>query len=791
MRYSDKPISRVSQDLLGRAGFALSLARAIDNLLVAEEGFVIAILGEWGSGKTSVIQLICRYLLHLEMERASHSPMGFETIASPTTLLELEEMAETFEAVEPRIAHYFMLNKDIARAGRDARWRELRRWVGEDSTADAAYRYWQLKNTVETHGRTVIVHFSPWLISGRAEITSALLSDLGRALGARLGEDIRRAFGKLLKRLMEFAPIAGAGLDIAAHGIGAGTLFRAGGDWSQKIAAKMTSGPSLDELKKELAQLLSRLNGRQILVVIDDLDRLTPPEALEMVSVVKSLADLPNVIYLLAYEEQRLSELITKATGIDGYSFLQKIVQYPVHLPSIDTENLSRLLDTDLEDLITGLSDEEDINRLPYAWREVLRFYISTPRDVRRLVNSFAVAAAALRDVTDPVDLLILEILRLFEPNLYQYVRRNIADLTEQLVMNRGGDISAGVEDVLKDVAEETAARRALALLFPKAEEALKTAIYAGSHDRGVRRKKRRISEADFAQAYFGLDPQRATWGRSEIDRILSHDDPGAAFRIVEQRIGSAAEADRSRLRRLFLDELRTTFEVSRAITKDWLRALLNASPTYIAAGNVTIRFLDVEDNEDRLRMIVIRTLEKLGIEERVTLIGSIVTEINDLSVLCAVFRSVAGDRRPEPVVRRTFSAVSFGDQTDMVREQLLARVRNVAFTGEIWRQVLPRNILLFWWGSTSDDEVWKFTSAATCTADALLSLLQVPIHPVYSTATAGNYETVAPTWSGILDLDALAACARNILIEGISEEDKQIARRFLTAVENRERDER
>jgi ABC-type Na+ transport system ATPase subunit NatA len=141
MRYSDKPITRVRQDLLGRASFALTLARAIDNLSVAREGFVIAILGEWGSGKTSIIQLVCRYLLHLEMQRASQSALGSEITAQPKTLIELETMAEAFETVEPRIAYLYTLNKDISRAGRDARWRELRRYVENDSAADVADRY--------------------------------------------------------------------------------------------------------------------------------------------------------------------------------------------------------------------------------------------------------------------------------------------------------------------------------------------------------------------------------------------------------------------------------------------------------------------------------------------------------------------------------------------------------------------------------------------------------------------------------------------------------------------------
>jgi hypothetical protein len=395
------------------------------------------------------------------------------------------------------------------------------------------------------------------------------------------------------------------------------------------------------------------------------------------------------------------------------------------------------------------------------------------------------VAVAALRDFTDPIDLLTIETLRLFEPNAYQLVRRTIDDLTK-VTGKENEENRAAFDEVLSGATEANAVRRALAILFPGAEELLKTAAYSGSRDVNVHRAKRRISVADFAAAYFGLDPQKATWGRSELERILNHADPDTAFQMVEERIGSAGETNRSRLRRLFLDELRTTFEVSREITKDWLCALLNASAVYIAAGDATARSLYLEDNSDRLRLIVIRALEKLGTEHRAALIASVIPEITDLSVLCAVVRSVVGDRRPENALTGRLSAASFGEKTDVLREQLLARVRNMATAEGIWQQAIPRDILLFWWGSTLDDEVWKFTAAAMRDANGLLSLLKLPIHPVYS--TAGNYETVAPTWSGILDLDALGACARQMVGGSLSDESKQAAQRFLTAMLNRER---
>jgi hypothetical protein len=188
----------------------------------------------------------------------------------------------------------------------------------------------------------------------------------------------------------------------------------------------------------------------------------------------------------------------------------------------------------------------DDTIRLQYAWRDVLRVYVSTPRDVRRLVNSFAVAAAALGDFTDVIDLLILDTFRLFEPNLYEYIRRNISGLTDAVSFRDNGATNAAIEEILTNVTETSAARRGLALLFPKAEQLLKIAVHSGPSDSNMRRTARRISVADFALAYFRLDPQKATWGRSELDRILNHHDPDAAFQLVEERLRSRRRKGRT-----------------------------------------------------------------------------------------------------------------------------------------------------------------------------------------------------------------------------------------------------
>src|SRR5580700_10437975 len=99
MQYSDRPITRPGEDVLGRKGFALELARSIDDLSVAGDGFVMALVGEWGSGKTSVIELIVRYLRHIEMQRASlHRLMGEEE-ALPQSVDEIENLAIEFDKI--------------------------------------------------------------------------------------------------------------------------------------------------------------------------------------------------------------------------------------------------------------------------------------------------------------------------------------------------------------------------------------------------------------------------------------------------------------------------------------------------------------------------------------------------------------------------------------------------------------------------------------------------------------------------------------------------------------------
>ena len=111
-----------------------------------------------------------------------------------------------------------------------------------------------------------------------------------------------------------------------------------------KPAARLIRQKKKDvqDIKKKVASRIAK-QSRRILIVIDDIDRLTGEEIRQLFRLVKAVADFPNVLYLLAFDKEVVIKALDEFHGIPGKEYLEKIVQVPFELPSADKAEIRPL----------------------------------------------------------------------------------------------------------------------------------------------------------------------------------------------------------------------------------------------------------------------------------------------------------------------------------------------------------------------------------------------------------------------------------------------------------------
>jgi predicted KAP-like P-loop ATPase len=189
-----------------------------------------------------------------------------------------------------------------------------------------------------------VVDFRPWLIGNRDALITSLFGELTKQVdqvAVNAGDRTRmavakaRAAGKALRQFTRALSKAGSAIEVAGDASGFGPVKWVGKGVKAvgEFVGKEPAPTALSDLKDELAGSLRELRHRFI-ITIDDVDRLEPAEVIEVLRLVRSVIDLPNVIYLLCYDSDTLAHSIKKAARVkNGHSYLEKIVQLRVMVP--------------------------------------------------------------------------------------------------------------------------------------------------------------------------------------------------------------------------------------------------------------------------------------------------------------------------------------------------------------------------------------------------------------------------------------------------------------------------
>jgi len=352
----DSPIHQLTDDVLNRGRFCISLANIIRDWR-DQSGLVIGLHGVWGSGKTSVKNLVVHFL-------AKQDP--------PLTVIE----------------------------------------------------------------------FNPWSWSGEEKLSVAFFEEIGNSIEAVADPKSKGTLASTWRKYAAHLTLGSSalkGLSLASEAAGVPWAplllrgFASAAEQSGKITAEAATASAgdpnepLSKIHRRLSDELARLD-HPILVVLDDIDRLSKEEIAILFRLVKANANFPNLVFLTLYDSAIVENALQGYTGSSGTEFLKKIVQVTFDLPAVDRTDLDAVLTEQLQSVLAKLpkSIEFDTDRFQKVYDEGLAPYFSTLRDIKRFFSSFTFYIGMFfhegEFEANILDLLCLETLRVFEPAAYRHL---------------------------------------------------------------------------------------------------------------------------------------------------------------------------------------------------------------------------------------------------------------------------------------------------------------------------------------------------------------------------------
>lgn len=252
--------------------------------------------------------------------------------------------------------------------------------------------------------------FSPWSAGDVASITAEFVAALSEAFPT--SDDLKTKL-----------------LGYARFGVPALKLIPYVGDATSTMA-----GEAINKLAPTVAWQTEFLGisdgitkeGKRVLVVVDDVDRLDAEELRTLLRVIRLLGRFDNVHYLLAYDQTTIDQLLADS-GMGGRSsdFMEKIVQYPFEVPPVPAIERRRWA---REIVSTVLSDDAQVSndlRIPTEdLTRILATATETPRSAERLreqLSSFIDLATEAE--LDRLDFVAISWLRISHHDLWDYVR--------------------------------------------------------------------------------------------------------------------------------------------------------------------------------------------------------------------------------------------------------------------------------------------------------------------------------------------------------------------------------
>jgi len=334
MFLNDEPISNIKDDILNRNEFVSRLGKTIINW-EANESLVIGIYGPWGSGKSSVLNLLQAYIESME-------------------------------------------NKDAS----------------------------------------IVIKFDPWYFNSTEQLLVSFFSTINSAIKKLTNiknPELDKYFSKY-SNILTFS---------ISPEISIGPV-----KFSVPIK-KINQDDSPNKIKKSIVNAIEKING-QIIIMIDNMDRLEPNELMLMFKLVRLCNDFPNFIYILAFDQKQVIKILETQKNIES-QYLKKIIQVDINLPSVDQNQVDSFVYSGINNIINQYKlnfEQSSVERFVSVYQKNVPFFIPDLRTAKRYLNAITFSIPLIKNEVNYCDFLLLEFIRVFEFNIYNELPKYETELT-------------------------------------------------------------------------------------------------------------------------------------------------------------------------------------------------------------------------------------------------------------------------------------------------------------------------------------------------------------------------
>lgn len=431
--YDDSPITSKKQDVLSRGDFATGLAKTLLKL-DADNGLCVALYGPWGSGKTSILNLMLE-----ELENA-------EDFKDSTVVLKFNPWRFTSEE---QLFHQFFIM--LAHAFSDSKDKKLKK------IADEIEQYVVLAEAIDNRAKIATLLF-------KQAKKSALKNNI-------FDQDLSKQKELIIKRIIE--------------------------------------------------------SNSKVLIVIDDMDRLSSSEIKLLFKLIKSVANFPNTIYLMAFDREVVVTALTEPGSLNGEQYLEKIIQVPIEIPLLRDSEVSTILLSKLNEIVKTFGMPYDPTRFQHAYYECVDLRIHSLREIKRLSNLLYTKCMIAGETVDFTDLLVLSLIELQYPDLYRWIKSNKETLVggeRYSLLNLSKKPEQIGEENMAEIEKLNATNKqyyldVLVFLFPF----FKTVGRYGreAYSEASLRRCQRVGHPDFFEHYFCLGLKSGEIDRKMVDQAL------------------------------------------------------------------------------------------------------------------------------------------------------------------------------------------------------------------------------------------------------------------------------